>query len=119
MARRRPKSAKPSSSPRARAGWGRSNRLRPAQLAAAKFDLLQKHTGLIAASVAGAILVAVGLWYQVLDGSPGSMFAHESAAMFVGSTVCAGCHRGEAEKWDASQHKQAMDHATDKSVLGD
>ncbi len=42
-----------------------------------------------------------------------------SAAKFVGSETCASCHRAEAELWQASQHKQAMDHATDKSVLGD
>jgi Flp pilus assembly protein TadD len=40
-------------------------------------------------------------------------------ATFVGSETCAGCHRAEAELWRASQHKHAMDHATEKSVLGD
>ena len=39
-------------------------------------------------------------------------------ATFVGSETCAGCHRAEAELWRGSQHKQAMDHATEKSVLG-
>src|SRR5258705_11395717 len=43
----------------------------------------------------------------------------QSAASFVGSETCAGCHRGEAERWRASQHKHAMDHATEKTVLGD
>ena len=38
---------------------------------------------------------------------------------FVGSETCAGCHRGEADLWRTSQHKLAMDHATEKSVLGD
>ena len=38
---------------------------------------------------------------------------------FVGSETCAGCHQAEAELWRSSQHKHAMDHATDKSVLGD
>jgi hypothetical protein len=37
----------------------------------------------------------------------------------VGSETCAGCHRAHAELWQTSQHKHAMDHATDKSVLGD
>ncbi|MGB8897567.1 MAG: tetratricopeptide repeat protein [Pseudolabrys sp.] len=40
-------------------------------------------------------------------------------ATFVGSETCAGCHRTEADLWRGSQHKQAMDHATEKSVLGD
>jgi predicted CXXCH cytochrome family protein len=37
---------------------------------------------------------------------------------FIGSDTCAGCHRAEAELWRASQHKHAMDHATEKTVLG-
>ena len=41
------------------------------------------------------------------------------AASFVGSETCAGCHQGEAKLWDASQHKAAMQHATNQSVLGD
>jgi predicted CXXCH cytochrome family protein len=41
------------------------------------------------------------------------------AVTFVGSDTCAGCHRAEARLWDASQHKAAMQHATDKTVLGD
>ena len=42
-----------------------------------------------------------------------------ATATFVGSETCAGCHRAEAELWRGSQHKHAMEHATDKSVLGD
>ncbi len=42
-----------------------------------------------------------------------------AAATFVGSETCAGCHQAEAKLWDASQHKAAMAHATDKTVLGD
>jgi predicted CXXCH cytochrome family protein len=38
---------------------------------------------------------------------------------FVGSDACATCHQAEAELWRVSQHKHAMDHATEKSVLGD
>jgi predicted CXXCH cytochrome family protein len=37
---------------------------------------------------------------------------------FVGSDSCAGCHRPQAELWARSQHKRAMAHATDQSVLG-
>src|SRR5690348_10741182 len=40
-------------------------------------------------------------------------------AAFVGSETCAGCHQAQAKLWDASQHRLAMQHATDKSVLGD
>ena len=38
---------------------------------------------------------------------------------YVGSEACAGCHRAKAALWHGSQHKRAMDHATEKSVLGD
>jgi hypothetical protein len=43
----------------------------------------------------------------------------DAAAKFVGSETCAGCHQTEADLWRGSHHKLAMDHATDKSVLGD
>ena len=48
-----------------------------------------------------------------------SVAAESATATFVGSETCAGCHRSEAEHWRGSQHKLAMQHATDKSVLGD
>ncbi len=68
------------------------------------------------------IAVAGGLAFQFLTGgrpnaSSGSPAV--AAATFVGSETCAGCHRAEAELWRASQHKLAMQHATDKAVLGD
>ena len=37
---------------------------------------------------------------------------------FIGSEACRGCHKAEANLWDTSQHKAAMQHATDKTVLG-
>ena len=40
-------------------------------------------------------------------------------ATFVGSKECAGCHGTEAALWQNSQHKLAMQHATEKTVLGD
>src|SRR5262245_6923451 len=43
----------------------------------------------------------------------------DTAAAFAGSEACAGCHRSQADLWRGSQPKQAMDHASDKSVLGD
>src|SRR5262245_14229765 len=41
------------------------------------------------------------------------------APRFVGSETCARCHSSEAKLWAASQHNHAMDHATDRTVLGD
>jgi hypothetical protein len=40
-------------------------------------------------------------------------------ATFVGSEACASCHRSKADLWRGSQHKLAMQHATEKTVLGD
>jgi predicted CXXCH cytochrome family protein len=40
------------------------------------------------------------------------------AATFVGSETCADCHHAEADLWNTSQHKHAMQHATAESVLG-
>jgi hypothetical protein len=74
----------------------------------------------IAASVAAVIVAVVGLGFYLLNGiesagtAPGA-----SAATFVGSDTCAGCHQAEAKLWGESHHKQAMEHSTDKSVLGD
>ncbi|MDA9431057.1 tetratricopeptide repeat protein [Bradyrhizobium sp. CCBAU 51627] len=38
---------------------------------------------------------------------------------FVGSESCAGCHQAETRMWQTSQHRHAMDHATEQSVRGD
>jgi Flp pilus assembly protein TadD len=43
----------------------------------------------------------------------------DAAAKFAGSQTCAGCHQAQAELWRGSHHKLAMDHASDRSVLGD
>lgn len=43
----------------------------------------------------------------------------DAAPRFVGSSTCAGCHAGEFRQWQQSHHHQAMQAATDASVLGD
>jgi predicted CXXCH cytochrome family protein len=78
---------------------------------------------LIAAVIAAAIIVVGGLAVVVLTW--GNLFAiasqnsQASAATFVGSETCAGCHKSEADRWHGSQHQLAMQHVTEKSVLGD
>ena len=63
---------------------------------------------------------AIGLGFYLLNGiEPAGKAPGAVAATFVGSDTCAGCHQAEAKLWGGSHHKQAMDHATDKSVLGD
>ena len=78
----------------------------------------------LAAAGATAVVILMGLTYGVLTGkwpiSPTDSSSQASSApAFVGSETCAGCHRSETELWRNSQHKQAMDHASEKSVLGD
>ncbi|KAJ8136244.1 hypothetical protein OY671_010543, partial [Metschnikowia pulcherrima] len=73
----------------------------------------------IAMAVAAAAVFAFGGVLQFLNqGGSASQAQHSSVAGFVGSATCAGCHQAEAKLWDASQHKAAMAHATDKTVLG-
>jgi tetratricopeptide (TPR) repeat protein len=75
-------------------------------------SLLSKRTIWIAGLV-GALFV-IGVGFIFLNGAPPATFA----ATFVGSETCSGCHRPEADLWRSSQHKLAMDHATEKSVIG-
>lgn len=68
---------------------------------------------------AAAIILGSGLAFQFITrGGPASKVQDSSSATFVGSETCAGCHQAEARLWAASQHKAAMQHATDKTVLG-
>jgi predicted CXXCH cytochrome family protein len=60
------------------------------------------------------VVVVVGSGLHLRSGNGAA-----PAASFVGSETCAGCHQTQARLWDASQHKVAMQHATDKTVLGD
>jgi predicted CXXCH cytochrome family protein len=78
-----------------------------------------RRTIFVAAAVAAAIVVAIGLGFQIMNGGRSAGTAPgASVASFVGSETCAGCHRAEAQLWRGSQHQLAMQHASDKSVLG-
>jgi predicted CXXCH cytochrome family protein len=61
-----------------------------------------------------ALLLAAGIVFHLRSGSEVL-----SKASFVGSEVCAGCHQAQARAWGSSQHKAAMQHATEQTVLGD
>jgi tetratricopeptide (TPR) repeat protein len=83
-----------------------------------------RRTVLIGALLAAALVLAGGLSFHLLtgdmrDAQRRGLSSDPPAATFVGSETCAGCHRAEAELWRTSQHKHAMDHATEKTVLGD
>jgi predicted CXXCH cytochrome family protein len=76
------------------------------------------------ASAAAVALTIGGLAFVFLTGTPvlalfRGLRAETATAAFVGSETCAGCHRAEAQLWRGSQHRLAMQHADDKSVLGD
>ena len=71
----------------------------------------------VATAIAVVAAIALGIGFQILKpGEPVRQTA--SGATFVGSETCAGCHQAEAKLWGASQHKAAMQHATEKTVLG-
>ena len=72
---------------------------------------------LIVASISTVLIVASGVGYQLLHGSV--EVASAPAATFVGSEACATCHQTEADLWHKSQHRLAMQHATENSVLGE
>ena len=81
---------------------------------------------IIGAAITVAIVLAGGLSFEFatrgLSGSQPASAAGTAtlaASTFVGSETCAGCHQAEAQSWRGSQHSLAMQHATDKSVLGD
>jgi predicted CXXCH cytochrome family protein len=77
----------------------------------------------VVVAAATVAVLAGGVSWQWLAGgnAPWARFLGTDAAplAFVGSDTCAQCHPAETKLWRASQHKQAMDHATDTSVLGD
>jgi predicted CXXCH cytochrome family protein len=70
-----------------------------------------------AAAIAALIVVVIGFGFTLHNDNHVAA-QNSSVATFVGSETCAGCHQAEAKLWDASQHKAAMQHATDKTVLG-
>jgi predicted CXXCH cytochrome family protein len=84
-----------------------------------------RRAGLIAAGMVVAIAVAAAVTWRSVDGNTwAELFGEGSGgsaatASFVGSEACAGCHQDEAGLWQSSQHRHAMAHATDKTVLGD
>ena len=77
---------------------------------------------LVVAGATAAIIVA-GLAFAFSRSVLGpGLYAQDrrpTTAMFVGSEACAQCHRGETALWHYSQHKLAMAHASERSVLAD
>ena len=98
---------------------GEPLRAAAAQASVAKIALFPKRTIWIAMAITTAAILAFGVAFRLINiRGPASNAQDSSAATFVGSETCAGCHQAEARLWQASQHKAAMQHATDKTVLG-
>jgi predicted CXXCH cytochrome family protein len=81
-----------------------------------KFTIFGPGVALLLAPAAAAFLLVLGGSETFIGGLHAEP---NNTPKFVGSEACAGCHQAEAELWRGSQHKNAMDHATEKSVLGD
>jgi predicted CXXCH cytochrome family protein len=73
------------------------------------------HKAWMAAGIA-VIVVAIGSGYLLVNALGGG--TGTPAATFIGSETCASCHRAETDLWRGSQHRLAMQHAEDKTVLG-
>jgi Flp pilus assembly protein TadD len=118
LARNRRKSASKGGAPKHSVGASQtpSREIPPGGDARSKRKIWVPASGLAAVVIVGA----VGLGFQLLigGGTPGKA-PNGSIATFVGSEICARCHRAEADLWRSSQHKLAMQHATETSVLGD
>ena len=80
---------------------------------------MPERTRIVIVGAAVAVL-AGGAWLAARNAPWAHFFGADAApTTFVGSDICAQCHPAEAKLWRTSQHKLAMDHATDASVLGD
>jgi len=78
----------------------------------------------LALTLGAGLVVVAGLGLQLLadqghQAAPLGLSGDVTTASFLGSTACAGCHQKQAELWRGSQHRHAMDHATETTVLGD
>jgi predicted CXXCH cytochrome family protein len=116
VARRQSKSANPRGSPAATSSAQAAERPAPGRLLQARY--------LLALGLGAGLVVVAGLCLQRLTGhspqaTPLRLSGDAGAASFVGSTACGGCHQKQAELWHGSQHRHAMDHATEATVLGD
>ncbi len=82
-----------------------------------------------AIAVLAALGVAAILWsawwasqQQTRSPAPSSPSQARTTSVkseFIGSPACTECHRAETKAWQTSHHALAMQHANDKTVLGD
>src|SRR6185437_14505405 len=72
---------------------------------------------IIATAIATLMIAGTGTGLLFLKSARTSGTA--SVTDFVGSETCTGCHQTEATLWRGSQHRLAMQHASESTVLGD
>jgi Cytochrome c554 and c-prime len=73
----------------------------------------------LAIGVGLLLLVAAGALYWFTGGDIPVQPHQTAEPSFVGSQTCSGCHATEAKLWQTSQHRHAMDDATEQSVRGE
>jgi predicted Fe-S protein YdhL (DUF1289 family) len=67
---------------------------------------------IVVAVIAAAGVAAAGIGFYFLNGSRSAWNARDaSVATFVGSEICAGCHRAQAELW----HRHAAGRADERA----
>lgn len=59
------------------------------------------------------------VFLQAVSISELALASPETPAMYVGGSVCAGCHSEQASRWTGSHHDLAMQPAEEGTVLGD
>lgn len=85
-----------------------------------KTALAAKRLGAFKLVACAALCFAVAGFVYFLFGWPLGLVGRDgsSAASYVGSQTCAGCHAHEQEAWQASDHARAMQRANPRTVLG-
>jgi predicted CXXCH cytochrome family protein len=73
---------------------------------------------LIGTAIAAAGVAAAVMSWHPWDRAVAPATTEQEPA-FVGSEACAACHAQETESWRASQHAQAMQAASERTVLGE
>jgi tetratricopeptide (TPR) repeat protein len=74
-------------------------------------------TAALAAGAAFAVLIGfAGLWAGIVRSA---RMRAQREATYVGEAACASCHREVAARWRGSHHAQAMQPASDSTVIAD
>jgi tetratricopeptide (TPR) repeat protein len=72
-----------------------------------------KITGIISTAVIVLMIPVSLVLHKTSD------VTHKEKAQFTGGKECISCHKREYDLWKSSKHDNAMDFATDSTVLGD